>query len=291
MSGGSDRLTRKIRSAKDLSSVVRSMKALAASSVGQYERAVESLHDYTHAVELSLAVCLRESARGFEPPRRSLPAGVVIFGSDQGLVGRFNEVLMDFLRAQLAQLPNPVARVWAIGARMEQLTADAALPPATSVRVPNSVENITPVVGELLVQIEQARSAGTVDAIYLFHNAPLGGNAYDPHLTRLLPLDETWAAGLRAMKWTTHARPQVMDGPVAALPSLLRSYLFVMLFQACAESLASENASRLAAMQRAENNIADMLLSLTGAFHRLRQATIDEELFEVISGCEALGNP
>ena len=70
--------------------------------------------------------------------------------------------------------------------------------------------------------------------------------------------------------------------------ALIREYLFVSLFQACAESLASENASRLAAMQRADKNIDELLEDLNGIFHRLRQSGIDEELFDVISGFEAL---
>lgn len=57
---------------------------------------------------------------------------------------------------------------------------------------------------------------------------------------------------------------------------------------ACAESLASENASCLAAMQRADKNIDELLENLHGTFHRLRQSSIDEELFDVISGFEAL---
>jgi F-type H+-transporting ATPase subunit gamma len=64
--------------------------------------------------------------------------------------------------------------------------------------------------------------------------------------------------------------------------------LFVSLFRACIESLTSENASRLAAMQRAEKNIDDLLEELNRRFHRLRQSAIDDELFDVISGYESL---
>jgi len=74
------------------------------------------------------------------------------------------------------------------------------------------------------------------------------------------------------------------------LLALIREYLFVSLFRACAESLASENASRLAAMQRADKNIDELLEDLNGTFYRLRQSGIDEELFDVISGFEALSN-
>ena len=60
------------------------------------------------------------------------------------------------------------------------------------------------------------------------------------------------------------------------------------LYRACAESLASENASRLASMQRADKNINELLEKLKGVSNRLRQSNIDEELFDVISGFEAL---
>jgi len=72
------------------------------------------------------------------------------------------------------------------------------------------------------------------------------------------------------------------------LGALICEYLFVSLFRACAESLASENASRLAAMQRADKNIDELLVTLQGSFNRLRQSSIDEELFDVISGFDAL---
>jgi F-type H+-transporting ATPase subunit gamma len=51
--------------------------------------------------------------------------------------------------------------------------------------------------------------------------------------------------------------------------------------------MAAENASRLAAMQRAEKNIDELLDELSLKFHSLRQSSIDEELFDVVSGFEA----
>jgi F-type H+-transporting ATPase subunit gamma len=82
--------------------------------------------------------------------------------------------------------------------------------------------------------------------------------------------------------------PKSWVAGIATLRALIREYLFISLFRACAESLSSENASRLAAMQRADKNIDELLEDLKGSFHRLRQSGIDEELFDVISGFEAL---
>jgi F-type H+-transporting ATPase subunit gamma len=82
-----------------------------------------------------------------------------------------------------------------------------------------------------------------------------------------------------------------MGNGTATLRALIHEYLFISLFRACAESLASENASRLAAMERADQNIDELLETLHATFQRLRQASIDEELFDVISGFEAQIGP
>ena len=74
----------------------------------------------------------------------------------------------------------------------------------------------------------------------------------------------------------------------AIIESPAKRLLPFSLFRAAAEALASENASRLAAMQRADKNINDLLEQLQRSFHQLRQSGIDEELFDVISGFEAL---
>ena len=122
----------------------------------------------------------------------------------------------------------------------------------------------------------------------MFHNRPMPGAMYEPVMQRLLPLDDAWRRGLSAQDWPTANLPEVIDGGTATLRALIREYLFISLFRACAESLASENASRLAAMQRAEKNIDELLDNLNQTFHRQRQSTIDEELFDVISGFEAM---
>ena len=82
--------------------------------------------------------------------------------------------------------------------------------------------------------------------------------------------------------------PEIIGSGSATLNALVREYLFISLFRACAESLASENASRLAAMERADKNISDLLERLHSTFNQLRQDGIDEELFDVVSGFEAL---
>ena len=295
MSDTTASLQRKINSAGDLQSVVRTMKALAASSIGQYEKSVRALADYYRTVELGLGACFREDGPAPLMAARTGQAvagtiGAVVFGSDQGLVGQFNDVVADYAVKTLAALPGK-AEVWAVGERVHARLADAGLPLKGLYTVPNSVKTITPLVGQILVGSETRRSQGEGGELYLFYNRPTSGAVYAPAGQRLLPLDETWRHDLAELPWPTGSLPEIMGGGTAALRALIREYLFVSLFRACAESLASENASRLAAMQRADKNIDELLENLNGTFHRLRQSGIDEELFDVISGFEALVEP
>jgi F-type H+-transporting ATPase subunit gamma len=292
MSDTAANLRRKINSAGDLQSVVRTMKALAASSLGQYEKSVRGLADYYRTVELGLGACFRQgesAALMVERRRQTDPGaiGAVVFGSDQGLVGQFNDVVADHAIKTLAGLPGQ-PQVWAVGERVYARLKDAGLPPLGLFTVPNSVRAITPLIGQILVEGEASRSRGEVVELHLFYNRPTSGAVYEPVHQRLLPLDEIWRRQLAGLPWPTKALPEVMDGGTATLRALIREYLFISLFRACAESLASENASRLAAMQRADRNIDELLEDLNSTFHRLRQSGIDEELFDVISGFEAL---
>jgi F-type H+-transporting ATPase subunit gamma len=268
------------------------MKALAASSIGQYEKSVSALGDYYRTVELGLGACFRASEPVAPSEKRKGPPdtgviGAVIFGSDQGLVGQFNDIVADYAIQTLAALPGK-PHVWAVGERVHARLSDAGLSLMGLFTVPNSVQAITPLVGQIQIESEAHRGKGEYAQLYVFHNRPQSGALYEPVSQRLLPLDATWAQGLAKVLWPTKNLPQVMDGGTTTLRALIREYLFISLFRACAESLASENASRLAAMQRADKNIDELLENLHGTFHQLRQSGIDEELFDVISGFEAL---
>ena len=285
-------LGRKIASAGDLESVVRSMKALAASSVGQYEKAVESLHDYYRTVELGLTACLSQPGVAALAAQQDVEnietSDAVLFGSDQGLVGRFNETLLEYAMGMLATLPGKTRRLWVVGERLHALVTETGVAKIIVLAVPTSVHAITHLVGEILIAIEAERAQGGVGRVYVFHNRPKSGAIYEPVGKQLLPLDHGWRSSAAALPWPTKRLPQVLDDAAVTLQALIREYLFVVLFQACAESLASENASRLAAMQRAEKNIQGILEDLNRRYHRVRQESIDEELFDVIAGYEAM---
>lgn len=267
------------------------MKAMAASSIGRYEEAVRALAGYDRAVKLGLGVSLRSIQReGFavNPPASNPQVlNVIVFGSDQGLVGQFNDVIAQFAIETLGKLAGS-AVMWTVGERIHARLSDDGFAVKGLFHVPNDVGGIGALVGHLQENVETRGVYEGSESLYVFHNRQCSGSVYEATVQRLLPLDREWRDGLTTIRWPGKSAPEILAGPRGILRALVREHLFISLFQACAESLASENASRLAAMRRAEKNIDDLKEDLTRRFHQARQTSIDEQIFDVVSGFEAL---
>jgi F-type H+-transporting ATPase subunit gamma len=282
-------LRHKLDAAAHLRSVVRAMKAISASLIGQCESAVEALRQYQHSVELGLSLCLRDTQRVPAIPTTAgeRPTGALIFGSDQGLVGRFNEVIAAFAVETSGKLSGP-KMLWAVGERVCPPLEAAGLTIAQPFIVPSSVATITALVTEIQIEIEGYMAGERFGEVYVFHNSPRPAAHYDVASERLLPLDAAWYERLRAIPWPNKQQAQLLGSGSESLAALVHERLFVSVYGACAESLASENASRLEVMQRADKNIESVADDLGRSLNRLRQSSIDEELLDVVAGFNAL---
>jgi F-type H+-transporting ATPase subunit gamma len=289
MSDTLEGLRRKLDGAAKLASVVRAMKALAASSIGQYEAALRALGDYQRSVEIGLHACIAVPAA---PARRSglptsRPIGAIVFGSDQGLVGQFNEVIAEFALQRLAAVAGR-NQIWGVGERVCEHLAAAGFPLAGQYAVPGSVDAISALVEQLQVQSEASHSKAECAEVYVFNNRPQSITLYGPVSLRLLPLDAQSTSQPEHPGRPSASLREVLGDSDGTLSALVREYLFICLYKACAESLASENGSRLAAMQSAQKNIESLSSALSQSYYRLRQSSIDEELFDVMTGFNAL---
>ena len=285
-------LKRRIKSAGDLLSVVKTMKALAAVSIRQYQKAVESLDDYNRTVEMGLQIVLKEhmgatTQRKGETIKR---LGVIVFGSDQGLCGQLNEQISVFTLDHFKEtgVKKENRKVLAVGARVADYVEDAGQPVDELMATPSSTAGITPLVQEIIMVIEEWHFRQNVDHFMLFYNDYISGSNYHPYKVQLLPVNRDWLKDIARKKWDSKSLPIFRMDCDKIFSSLIREYLFVSLYRAFAESLASENASRLASMQNAEKNIEEQMQDLHVQFHRTRQMTITEELLDIVAGFEAL---
>ena len=285
-------LKRKIQSAQDLLSVVKTMKALAAVSIRQYQRAVESLNEYNRTVEMGLQIALKKMTRDIPRVKKASMnrIGAIVFGSDQGLCGQLNALIvnhaLDEMKALGVRKEN--RSVICVGSRPADILADSGQRIMEILDTPSSTAGITPMVQDITVLLEEWRFKKQIEHVYLYYNEYISGANYHPKTLRILPVDQAWLDNLQKKKWESKTLPMFTMDWGGLFLSLIREYLFVSLYRAFADSLASENASRLAAMQNAEKNIEERLEELFGHFHSQRQMVITEELLDIVAGFEAL---
>jgi F-type H+-transporting ATPase subunit gamma len=290
-------LKAKIGSVEDLQSVVKTMKALAAVSIRQYEKAVESLTEYNHAIKMGLQIVLREryfaekSIVPLESQSQSVGhVGVIIFGSDQGLCGQFNEQIAAYGIEELDRLKVSLDNriIAAVGARVIYPLEVQGQSIAAQFSLPSSVSGITSIVQKILLTIEQWRSQQQIEQIVLFYNKSVSSAYHRPKTLHLLPVNRDWLYRLEQQTWASQVLPTFTMDWHELFSALIRQYLFISLYRACAESLASENSSRLVSMQVAEKNIEERLSELNAEYRHERQSAITAELLDIVVGFEAL---
>lgn len=289
MSTSLESLTRQIHSAEDLAGVVRTMKTLAAVSIRQYEESADSLRHYRRTVEDGLRMVLHDGP-GTEQHNRSRPRSssgelAVVFGSDQGMCGQFNQQMMAFISDQFAE-HRPV--IVAVGQRMASLIEESVGTPAATLSATGSSAAMNDLVQDLLVTIDHLRKEHRIEHVAVYFSQRRSATLTEPHRSAVLPLDLRRYTG----RWDEHRQSNSLPLHTLArerlLSVLVREHLFVSLYRACAESLASENAARIRSMQTAERNIEERLRELRSEFNQQRQTTVTEELLDVVSGFEVL---
>jgi F-type H+-transporting ATPase subunit gamma len=268
------------------------MKTLAAANIRQYERAVEAVGVYYRTVDAGLHIVLQDqNQQAVEPVRRQAGGmGAIIFGTDQGMCGQFNEQIISYALDDLSRVSgetsNPIILV--IGVRAAVRIKEAKRSYQNLLPVPSSVSGILPIVQSILLQVNAWREENIVDRLMLYNNQPVSGSSYRSTGIQLIPVDMTRFKSPVRETTSSRSLPLYTMERSRLLSALIRQYLFVQLYRACAESLASENASRLMTMQSAEKNIDERLADLNNTYHSRRQEAITSELLDVISGFEVL---
>jgi F-type H+-transporting ATPase subunit gamma len=297
-------LRRRIKTATELGSVVRTMKLLATAAVRQSEEALVALQAYAQNLELALQVLARNlppdipgagaSRRSGRGQPGSEPLGAIVCGSDQGMCGPYNDHMAAFAKEQLAGRQGVAGRavsVWALGERLAAALRDAGLEVDRWSAAPGTTDGLGAKVAEVLAGFEAWRNQKGLAEAVLLHQRPAGPTTLKPVRTEWWPVDFPQLAELRARRWESRALPVINLPWQALLGSIAQQRLFVDLYRCLAESMAGENASRMLTMERAEQNIDERLEELGAQFNYVRQQSITIELLDIVAGSEAVAGP
>lgn len=284
-------LSRKIRTAHDLLSVVKTMKSLAAVNIRQYEGMAEAMNEYSSVITIGWQAFFRNQPQ-LQAKRKNSESVILVLGSDQGMCGQFNEAIIHHALTTLKEgagesISTPL--FWCAGERVragleEKVKVEEHFP------LPSSTSAIADLMFDIVERLAFLRESRQVDTFTIFYNQLGKAGSYEPNSHLVLPMDHEWQDQHRREKWPTRCFPMLGTDENLLFENLFRQHLFAAIYKTFAQSMASENAARLAAMQAAEKNILEMEADLQGSFRETRQNSITAELLDIIAGFEAIGS-
>ncbi len=283
-------LGRRTTSMRGIRSVVHTMKTLSVINSAPYEQAAKAIETYRETVLDGLHAFL--TAFGPLETNSTVHGAqvLIVFGSDHGLCGNYNESLADHVAGLQTESADGLPTVLCVGAQMADALADQHITVDETFFPAASVDGIGRLANLLTQRLEAIRK--TVHphdlVVSLAYVTQDGMTGQGPVVAALLPLDKGLLAALSAKPWVSRSRPFFSMPANDLFTALVRSYLFATLFGAIAEALMTENSARLALMQQAERSVDERLDDLGAETRAVRQDEITTELLDVIIGFEAL---
>ncbi len=287
-----EELNQKLTSTGDMRSIVQVMKALSMVSITQYQHAARRLRSYSEVIDRSLhAVML--AAPGVVEASRSLhavaPFGIIAFGSEQGLCGRFNEIAAERVIEKIGDEAGSVPLL-VVGTRGAQRLEALGYTPDTVLIQPASVGGLTAMAEAALLAIDDWQASRGTERVEIVFNVETAQGRVEARRETLLPIDQSELQRISAKPWPSRQVP-TFDGAAEDIVSpLVRERFFAALMRAGAEALAAEHAMRLSAMQAAEKNIAGKVIELQALYRHERQDEITNELMDIVAAYETLAD-
>lgn len=270
-----------IDTASNLYSIVNTMKAHASTNIIQFQQAHRASMAYRLVLDKALYVVLRQNPD--ENLKKPLVKGkklYIIFGSDHGLCGRYNERIITFADEKIKL--DEEAVIFVIGQQvMNRLHETFSI--CESFSVPQTTDGITSSVQKLLVSIDELRNIDQVSDILLLYNKPSGKGDFTETMETLFPLDprDLWRESLT---WNSNTLPTYYMDKGTLLKDLLQQYFFITLYRGFCFSLVAENESRISSMTSAKKNIEEKLEELQTLYKQVRQDAITDEIRDITSG-------
>ncbi|MDY0274154.1 MAG: F0F1 ATP synthase subunit gamma [Desulfomicrobium sp.] len=285
MSQTLEQLSRKNSTLSSIRGIVRTMKTLSAINAAPYEQAAQAIEKYQAGLAQAWAAFAYRMG-GQQLPRvtDSQRQILVVFGSDHGLCGNYNEQLAADVAGFISRQPvQQQVELLCVGAQMQAALENGGLAPTPAMLPPASVSGLERLSGELVTRIEQLCCDQLVETVvWLAYTRRAEQGTRQSAIRQLLPLDERLLRPAR--HWPSRSLPDFQESPLVMLSALLRQYLFASLYRATAEAMVTENAARLALMQQAEQSVDERLDDVGRALSGVRQEAITSELMDIVIG-------
>lgn len=291
-------LKMRITSVKSTQKITKAMKMVAAAKLRRAQEAAEAARPYSERMASVMASLGATVQVGPESPRLLAGTGkdqvhlLVIASSERGLAGGFNTNIARLARKAMEALlaEGKTVKLLFVGKKARAPFMRTHKELIIGYIDQTHIKNVAFADAKLIADAITSRfEAGEFDVAHLFFARFRSALVQEPTALQIIPAALPTAAAVDAKP--SDAAPAAVEyepDEEAILAELLPRNLAVQVFRALLENAASEQGSRMTAMDNATRNAGDMINRLTITYNRTRQAAITKELIEIISGAEAL---
>jgi F-type H+-transporting ATPase subunit gamma len=284
----------RIASVKSTQKITKAMKMVAAAKLRRAQQAAEAGRPYAERMETMIASVAGKVAIGPQSPKLLAGTGrdrthlLVVCTSDRGLAGAFNSNIVRAARRQADELERTGKQVYFyLVGRKGRAVIQRLYPKQIIHQHDTSEMKFASFADALAIAddiIERYQTDG-IDVVHLFYAHFQSALVQEPVGQQIIPVSIPEAG---VASGGANAGIEYEPDEEEILADLLPRNVAVQIFRALLENAASEQGSRMTAMDNATRNAGDMINRLTIVYNRTRQAAITTELVEIISGAEAL---
>ncbi len=285
---GAREITTKINSVQNTRKVTNALQMVSAAKIRKSQDLMQLSRPYARMIRQvisHLSKAQPEYKHPFTVEREEIKrVGFVVVSSDRGLCGGLNNNLFRKLLKEIASLQNAGVEIDVVtfGKKATQFFKNLKVNLLASAIDLGEKPQIADLIGPIKVLTDGYRE-GTLDRVVLAYNDFVNTMTQDPTLDVLLPLPKGDDEQITEL-WDYIYEPEARD----LLDTVLSRYLESLVYQAVLENLASEHAARMVAMKAATDNAGDLIDELRLIFNKARQASITQELSEIVSGAAAV---
>ena len=286
MAGGKEIKT-KIGSVKNTQKITSAMEMVAASKMRKAQDGMRASRPYAENIRNVIGHIARgqlEYRHPYMEERQVKRVGYIVISTDRGLCGGLNINLFKSVLKDSANWQEQGAEIdiAVIGSKATSFFGNLGANIVAQKSGLGDTPSITDIIGSAKVMLN-AYDNGEIDKLYVVYNKFVNTMAQTPTIDQLLPLPKSDDDAI-AHRWDYIYEPDAQ----ALLDKLLVRYVESQVYQGVVENLASEQAARMVAMKAATDNAGDLIDDLQLIYNKARQASITQELGEIVAGAAAV---
>ncbi len=285
---GAKEIRNKIGSVKNTQKITSAMQMVAASKMRRAQESMAASRPYAVTMRKvigHIALGSLEYKHPYLEEREVKRVGYIIISTDRGLCGGLNINLFKAALGSMKQWKEQGVEtsLALVGAKACGFFARYGSKVLAQVSGFGDNPTVNDLIGSVRVML-QAYDNGEIDRLYLVNNKFVNTMVQQPTVDQLLPLPKAEDAKMAKRHWDYLYEPD----PKYLMDQLLSRYIESQVYQGVVENLASEQAARMVAMKAATDNADNLITDLQLVYNKARQASITQELTEIVSGAAAV---